>query len=283
MQREIRTTLPLGIPMEGGPRPESSEPSEAARAEGTPITPQDYAARYSQEGARLSLGGVLPAASPGEYIAAYPRLRAFLRQHGEPLSVRGVVSAEVDAGEILVARLSELLDQGGPEHTGGEEDACLAAARRLMQLRDAVRRVLRGPETAPLRERLGIDRPLKVQSVTAVLRALEQFLAVLREQPERLVELRLIAADLDTLEEHRTRLLALRRTAPPPVDPGALLRAHLSVEAYFGSLGAAVAAAFPEGDPRRIAGLRLIPRNEERRHARPAPRLWHAAHPTTDE
>ncbi len=42
------------------------------------------------------------------------------------------------------------------------------------------------------------------------------------------------------------------------MDPGALLRAHLSVEAYFGSLGAAVAAAFPEGDPRRIAGLRLI-------------------------
>jgi hypothetical protein len=277
MQREPRTTLPLGIPTEVEPAPEV-RPSDLA-----PITTQDYVEKYAAEGARLCQGGVLPSSPPSEYVAAYPRLRAFLRQHGDPLSVRGVVSAEVDAGEGLVQRLSELLDLGTPEHAGADEEACYAAARRLMQLRDAVRRVLRGPEAAPLRERLGIDRPLKVQSVTAVLRALEQFLAVLREYPERLVELRLIPADLDQLEEHRSRLIGMRRTAPPPVDPSALLRAHLAVEAYFASLGAAIAAAFPEGDPRRIAGLRLIPRNEERRHARPAPRLWRASHPSTDE
>ena len=277
MQREPRLTLPLGILTEAEPVPEV-RPSDLAA-----ITTEDFIEKYRAEGARLCQGGVLPMAPPSEYVAAYPRLRAFLRQHGEPLSVRGVVSAEVDAGEALVQPLSELLDLGVPEHAGIDEEACHAAARRLMQLRDAVRRVLRGPEAAPLRERLGIDRPLKAQSVTAVLRALEQFLAVLREHPERLTELRLIPPDLEVLEEHRTRLIALRRTAPPPVDPAALLRAHLAVEAYFASLGAAIAAAFPEGDPRRIAGLRLIPRTEDRRHARPAPRLWRASHPSTDE
>ena len=218
----------------------------------------------------------------GSYTA-HPALRRFLQQHGEALSTRGVVSAEVEAGDLLIQRLAELLPDGPLEHEGEEEDACLSAARRLMQLRDAVRRVLRGPEPALLRERLGIDRPINAQSVTAVLRGVEQFLAVLREQPARLSEMRLIPADLEQLEVHRQRLLGLRKTAPPPVDPGALLRTQLAVEAYFASLGAAIGAAFPDGDPRRMAGLKLIPRHEERRQLRPAPRLWQAANPSPDE
>lgn len=246
------------------------------------LTVQDYVDRYVAEGQRLLRGGVEPAAPAAQYVAAYPALRAFLRQHGEVLAARGVVSAEVEAGEVLVAQLAEQLRAGPASHVGAEDLVCQRAALRLRQLRDVVRRVLRGPETAALRARLGLERPLRAHSVTCVLRNLEQFLGGLREHPEQLPALRLIPADLEELEELRQRLQHLRRTSPPG-DPQQLLSAHLAVEACFASLAAAISAAFPPQDPRRIAGLKLIPRAEERRQRRPAPKLWRAAHPSPDD
>src|SRR4051794_16025908 len=103
--REPRPTLPLsGLPPEGE---RVTRPPEI-----TPITPEDYVERYGAEGERLERGGATPSAPAAQYIAAYPGLRRFLQQHGEALSVRGVVSAEVEAGEVLVGRLEALHPEG---------------------------------------------------------------------------------------------------------------------------------------------------------------------------
>jgi hypothetical protein len=279
-------------PFDAEPRP----PGEAAE-ERTLITTQDFVDYYLSEGRRLLRQGIEPGQPAAAYIRAFPGLSAFLRQHGEVLAERGVVSAEIEAGEALLGRLGEADQRARDRGPGsGRGEAIGEASGKLSQVRDSVRRLTRGAEGAEVRRIFGLDHKVDSASVASLLHGIELFLDGGRRLEGRLRSFRLIPADLLQLADHRQKLLALRTPADP--DPGAgsgderlsaeAQALRLSVENYFASLAAAITTAFAEGDPRRIAGLKLIPRHEERRErpptpTRPLPRLWRPLLPTTDE
>lgn len=267
------------------------------------LTPQDYVEHYQAEGERLLRSGVEPSVAASAYLQAFPRLLSYLRHHGDALGERGVVSGELQAGQILVDRVAisaapatAPAAPGGPtvSSAGGEADATpgagviAAAAGKLGQVRDSVRRLTRGPAGEALRHQLGLGYRVEPCSAASVTRGIDLMLSGLSGDPDLLHQFRLIPRDVEQLAEHRERLRGLLggQGVTPPLQGEAreARRDHLAVEAFFASVAAAISVAFAERDPRRIAGLKLIPRNDERRSkSRPQPRLWRAPLPSIDE
>ncbi len=261
-------------------------------AERTLITTKDYVDYYLSEGERLMRQGVEPLQPASAYVKAFPGLQVFLRQHGEVLAERGVVSTEIEAGDVLVGRLAEVerAENRSIGGVAGRGEAISQASGKLSQVRDSVRRLTRGAEGAEVRRAFGLDHKVDSASVASLLHGIELFLDGGQRLARKLRTFRLIPADLVHLEEHRQTLLKLRTPTPERVAERLPVEAYgtlLAVDNYFASLAAAITTAFAEGDPRRIAGLKLIPRHEERRQRvqtiRPLPRLWRPLMPTPDE
>lgn len=257
------------------------------------ITCEDYVDYYLSQGEGLLCGGLEPRLSPSVYIGAYPKLAAFLRRNAEALAERGVVSAEIEAGQVLIDRLRRAAqaEPAAPEPT--PRDRVLAAALgKLTQVRDCVRRVARGAAGARLRSHFGLPLAVEPGCAGSLLQGIDLFLGAARAMPEKLRSFRLIARDLDELEQHRRVLQALPPAPGPapgtaePAPDAERRRLLCAADACFASLAAAIGSAFADGDARRVAGLKLIPRSDDRRRppsVRPLPKLWKPLLPTTDD
>src|SRR5262249_11856417 len=154
---------------------------------------QDFVDHYTAQGDRLLQGGVEPGIAPAEYIAAYPGLCAFVRQHGDALAERGVVSAEIEAGQGLVQRLCDLHVQGLlPEDSPVYREIIAPACGKLLQVRDGVRRMARGRDGAELRSQFGLTYVVEQTSAASVLHGIGLFLQGAENHPAHLRTFRLL-------------------------------------------------------------------------------------------
>jgi hypothetical protein len=235
---------------------------------------------YMHEGELLLQGGVDSAASPQGYLIASVALYSYLRRHSPVLLTRGVTTAEIDAGGILIGHLRDL--HAETQSSGGVLDGEVvgAAVARLTQARDIARRVLRPYPT--LRCHFGLSNVVDPTLPATVVHAIDHFVAGAEAHLDKCHN-RLLKSDLAELVAHRRRITDL--TGEPPRPNPALLPTLLAVDAFFSSMAAAISGAFPKDDPRRIAGLKLIPRRGDRRGPSKAPRarLWRNSRPFSEE
>jgi hypothetical protein len=104
-----------------------------------------------------------------------------------------------------------------------------------------------------------------------VLRAIERVLAGAAEYPECAQDAGLIPEDLQTMRDLAAELRELPGAGAPLTDEAAaLLDAQSALRAYFDLLAAKATLALAADPEERTRVLALLPRAEERRHARRA-------------
>jgi hypothetical protein len=215
-------------------------------------------------------GGAEPRLDSRTYIEAWPRLLSFIRDHRDALLARGVVEAELQAGNRLCRELAECLVEISvtpPLPAVMARPTIDAAIARLERMRGMVQRLACGADGAQLALQFGIGVPLDPSQPAQVADAIARFLDGAHRNLERLHLFRFVSADLEELKAHRRALLSLcsagGRDGEAPLPRADRLLAAL--EGLYASVATAISQAFPPDDPRRIAGLRCIPRARDRR------------------
>jgi hypothetical protein len=195
-----------------------------------------------------------------------------LQAHAAELARRGLSPALSDAALKLAAEIEDHLQGLGAATLAArgrspEEAELLAdAAQSATAVREAVRRVTRGPDGRAAAHAFGLGEPFNVRQPAHVLRALRRIVAAAKSHPATAEDIGLLADELQTLRDLEEELAAVPGADSGNTDSAAKLhRTHGALRAFFDLVAAKVTLGFA-GDPaERARLLALIPRAIDRR------------------
>jgi hypothetical protein len=202
--------------------------------------------------------------------AAFAAVMQWIDDRRAALAAVGFDRAAVARGRMAYEAVRRGIERVGaapaPEPSGVRE----VAFRRLQIARDSIRRKTVMPRDAALRRRFGLDVECSVHAAESIAAAIRAFLAGAAQERELLHracilpdKLARLGASLAALEAQAARAL------PTPADARAALHdlavAHEALEEFYSDFAVAVNAAFEEDEEARIAGLKLVPRERDRR------------------
>lgn len=247
-----------------GSSPAKARPGKAAEAR------HDLLARAAAnaEGAYFSRSDPLADAKAARAIAQ------LIGVHERVLSRRGLSAGYTEAALQLAAEIEDHL-QSLPaagisvrERSQDKAELLAEAAATAHAVREAVVRVTRGPDGRRLAHAFGLGEPFSVRQHAHVLKALQRILAAAQQHPSVAADIGLGADDLSTIEALATDLGKGFPETSRGDEHRQLLEAQGGLRAWFDLVAAKALLAFA-GDPdERGRLLSLLPRADDRRHAR---------------
>jgi len=232
---------------------------------------QDLIARAARnrDGAALCRSDPLADAKAAKGVAG------LALAHAAELSRRGLSAGYSEAAVQLAAEIEDHLQAlpaaalAARGRSPEQAELVADAAATALGVRDSILRVTRGSEGRAAAHAFGLGEPFSARQPQHVLRALQRVLEAARAYPEVASDAGLIPEDLQTMRDLVADLQKLPGAGAPLTDEAqALVEAQGALRAYFDLVAAKATLAFA-GDPEERARLlALLPRAEERRHAR---------------
>jgi hypothetical protein len=228
-------------------------------------------------GARGREGAMCQRSDPLGDVKAARGVAQLAQSHSAELARRGLPACYSEAALQLASEIEDHLQAlpaaaiAARARTPEQAELVADAAATAQRVRDAVLRVTRGPDGRRVAHAFGLGEPFSARQPPHVLRAIERILEGVSKYPECAHDAGLIPEDLQTMRDLASELRELPGAGAPLADEAAaLLDAQFALRAYF-DLVAAKATLALAGDPEeRMRVLALLPRAEERRHARRA-------------
>jgi len=245
-------------------------------------TAAESAKAQYENGRAASAGGRKSRVEPEVNIAAFPLVRAAWASHEAACSARGTTKMVVKGAELNLDRLSVIVEVASLSATTPRNEQLLAAAARVGKCRDAIYRVLPGPQNAEGRAAFGFGEQVRADDPPTVLRGAQKLLAGKRSMPESRAA-RLLTADdekqlkaiVKSIQSTNAQRTQSRKEGSTRSTEKEILNAAL--ELFYDDFAASIGLALQDDDVARIQALELIPRRAERREAGGAPPASSAA------
>jgi hypothetical protein len=205
------------------------------------------------------------------------RVAELAQAHSAELARRGLSASYNEAALRLAAEIEDHL-QALPAaavtargRSSDEADLLAEAAAAAQNAREAVQRVTRGAEARRTARAFGLGEPFSVRQPQHVLRALKMILEGAKSCPDVASDAGLIGEDLQTMRDLAGDVEKLPGAGAPLTDEAhALMQAQSALRAYFDLVAAKATMAFAADPEERARLFAMLPRAEERRHARRA-------------
>jgi hypothetical protein len=226
-------------------------------------------------GARGREGAMCQRSDPLGDVKAARAVAQLAQAHSAELARRGLPVSYSDAALQLASEIEDHLQAvpaaaiAARARTPEQAELVADAAATAQRVRDAVLRVTRGPEGRRVAHAFGLGEPFSARQPQHVLRAIERILDGAGRHPECAHDAGLIPEDLQTMRDLAAELRELPGAGAPLTDEAAaLLDAQFALRAYFDLVAAKATLALAADPEERMRVLSLLPRAEERRHAR---------------
>jgi len=150
-----------------------------------------------------------------------------------------------------------------------EADLLAEAASAAQNARESIQRVTRGADGRRTARAFGLGEPFSVRQSQHVLRALRSILDGAKSCPEIASDAGLINEDLQTMRDLAAEVERLPGAGAPLNDEvHALIEAQAALRAYFDLVAAKATLALAADPEERARLFAMLPRAEDRRHAR---------------
>ena len=203
------------------------------------------------------------------------RVAELAQAHSAELARRGLSAGYNDAALRLAAEIEDHL-QALPAaavtargRSVDDADLLAEAAAAAQNAREAVQRVTRGADGRRAARAFGLGEPLSVRQPQHVLRALQSIIDGAKACPEVASDAGLIGEDLQTMRDLAAEVQKLPGAGAPLNDEvRSLTEAQAALRAYFDLVAAKATMALTADPEERARLFSLLPRSEDRRHAR---------------
>ncbi|HYZ89421.1 MAG TPA: hypothetical protein VE620_09020 [Myxococcales bacterium] len=195
--------------------------------------------------------------------------------HSAELARRGLSSGYHEAALRLAAEIEDHL-QALPAaavtargRSPEEADLLAEAATAAQNAREAIQRVTRGADGRRAARAFGLGEPFSVRQPQHVLRALQSIVDGAKSCPEVASDAGLINEDLQTMRDLASDVEKLPGAGAPLNDEvRSLTEAQAALRAYFDLVAAKATLAFAADPEERARLFSMLPRADDRRHAR---------------
>ncbi len=228
-----------------------------------------------QRAGRNRDGGAFWRSDPLADAKAAREVAEVADSHAAELARRGLGPGYSEAAVQLAAEIEDHLQAlpaaavAARGRSPEQVELLAEAASTAQAAREAILRVTRGPDGRRAAHAFGLGQPFSARQPQHVLRALRHILEAAKAHPEVASDAGLIPEDLQTMRDLAGEVETLPGAGAPLTDEAhALTEAQGALRAYFDLIAAKAMLAFA-GDPEeRVRLLSLLPRADDRRHAR---------------